>query len=99
MDTNKNKILLEIMRFCKANNMDSYYELKAYAYDHDKDDWLEIMNNRRSRTPLRHYLRSMHKNNRKPYALTRYEAMKNAIVAEERYQERHAEQGKEQWDV
>lgn len=38
MDTNKNKILLEIMRFCKAYNMDSYYELKAYAYDHDKDD-------------------------------------------------------------
>lgn len=52
MDTNKNKILLEIMRFCKANNMDSYYELQAYAYDRDKDDWLDIMNNRRTRTPL-----------------------------------------------
>ena len=99
MDTNKNKILLEIMRFCKANNMDSYYELKAYAYDHDKDDWLEIMNNRRSRTPLRYYLKSLHKRNGKPYELTMYEAMEKVCAAEERYQQRHAEQGREQWNV
>lgn len=31
------------MCFCKANNMDSYYELQVYAYDHDHDelkDWI-----------------------------------------------------------
>ena len=95
MDTNKNKILLEIMRFCKANNMDSYYELKAYAYDHDKDDWLEIMNNRRSRTPLRHYLQSLHRMSKKPYKLTMCEAMEDVDAAKERYQKRQAEQGKE----
>lgn len=91
MDTNKNKILLEIMRFCKANNMDSYYELKAYAYDHDKDDWLEIMNNRRSRIPLRHYLQSLHRMSKKPYKLTMCEAMEDVDAAKERYQKRHAE--------
>lgn len=91
MDTNKNKILLEIMRFCKAYNMDSYYELKAYAYDHDKDDWLEIMNNRRSRTPLRHYLQSLHRMSKKPYKLTMCEAMEDVDAAKERYQKRHAE--------
>lgn len=91
MDTNKNKILLEIMRFCKANNMDSYYELKAYAYDHDKDDWLEIMHNRRSRTPLRHYLQSLHRMSEKPYKLTMCEAMEDVDAAKERYQKRHTE--------
>ena len=99
MDTNKNKILLEIMRFCKENNMDSYYELQAYVYDHDKDDWLDIMNNRRTRTPLRYYLQSLHKRNGKPYELTMYEAMEKVCAAEERYQKRHVEQEKEQWDV
>lgn len=54
MDKNKTKTLSEIMCFCKANNMDSYYELQVYAYDHDKDDWLDIMNNRRTRTPLQY---------------------------------------------
>lgn len=54
MDKNKTKILSEIMCFCKANNMDSYYELQVYAYDHDKDNWLDIMNNRRTRIPLRY---------------------------------------------
>lgn len=91
MDANKNKILLEIMRFCKAYNMDSYYELKAYAYDHDKDDWLEIMNNRQSRTPLRHYLQSLHRMSKKPYKLTMCEAMEDVDAAKERYQKRHAE--------
>ena len=38
MDANKTEILSEIMRFCKSNNMTSYYELQAYVYDHDKDD-------------------------------------------------------------
>ena len=61
MDKNKTEILSEIMRFCKSNNMTSYYELQAYVYDHDKDDWLDIMNNRSSRTPLRHYLQSLHR--------------------------------------
>lgn len=95
MDTNKNKILLEIMRFCKANNMDSYYELQAYVYDHDKDDWLDIMNNRMTRTPIRHYLQSLHKMSKKPYKLTMCEAMEDVDAAKKRYQKRHAEQGKE----
>ena len=41
----------------------------------------------------------MHKNNRKPYVLTMYEAMEKVCAAEERYQKRHAEQGREQWNV
>ena len=32
MDANKTEILSEIMRFCKSNNMTSYYELQAYAF-------------------------------------------------------------------
>lgn len=59
MDANKTEILSEIMRFYKSNNMTSYYELQTYVYDHDKDGWLDIMNNRSSRTPLRHYLQSL----------------------------------------
>ena len=43
MDANKTEILSEIMRFCKSNNMTSYYELQAYAYDRDKADWLAIV--------------------------------------------------------
>lgn len=95
MDKNKTKILSEIMCFCKANNMDSYYELQVYAYDRDKADWLDIMNNRSSRTPLRHYLQSLHKMSKKPYKLTMCEAMEDVDAAKERYQKRHAEQGKE----
>lgn len=33
MDANKTEILSEIMRFCKSNNMTSYYELQVYVYD------------------------------------------------------------------
>lgn len=95
MDKNKTEILSEIMRFCKSNNMTSYYELQAYAYDRDKADWLDIMNNRSSRTPLRHYLQSLHRMSKKPYKLTMCEAMEDVDAAKERYQKRHAEQGKE----
>lgn len=95
MDANKTEILSEIMRFCKSNNMTSYYELQEYAYDRDKADWLDIMNNRSSRTPLRHYLQSLHRMSKKPYKLTMCEAMEDVDAAKERYQKRHAEQGKE----
>lgn len=95
MDANKTEILSEIMRFCKSNNMTSYYELQAYAYDRDKADWLDIMNNRSSRTPLRHYLQSLHRMSKKPYKLTMCEAMEDVDAAKVRYQKRHAEQGKE----
>ena len=95
MDANKTEILSEIMRFCKSNNMTSYYELQAYVYDHDKDDWLDIMNNRSSRTPLRHYLQSLHRMSKKPYKLTMCEAMEDVDAAKERYQKRHAECGKD----
>ena len=33
----------EIMDFCESNNVTSYYELKAYAFDHDKDDWISVL--------------------------------------------------------
>ena len=49
------------------------------------------MNNRSSRTPLRHYLQSLHRMSKKPYKLTMCEAMEDVDAAKERYQKRHAE--------
>lgn len=79
----------EIINFCESNNVTSYYELKAYAFDHDKDDWISVLNNKKSRTPLRYYLQSAHRIDGKPYKLTMCESFQEAIVAEKRYNERH----------
>ena len=81
--------LREIMNFCESNNVTSYYELKAYAFDHDKDDWISVLNNKKSRTPLRYYLQSAHRIDGKPYKSTMCEALEEAITAEKRYNERH----------
>lgn len=81
--------LREIINFCESNNVTSYYELKAYAFDHDKDDWISVLNNKKSRTLLRYYLQSAHRIDGKPYKLTMCKAFQEAIVAEKRYNERH----------
>ena len=86
---NFTETLREIINFCESNNVTSYYELKAYAFAHDKDDWISVLNNKKSRTPLRYYLQSAHRIDGKPYKLTMCEAFQEAIAAEKRYNERH----------
>lgn len=39
-------LLGEIMDFAEENKIISYYELKTYAYQNDKHDWLECLHDR-----------------------------------------------------
>lgn len=50
---------------------------------------ISVLNNKKSRTPLRYYLQSAHRIDGKPYKSTMCEALKEAVAAEKRYNERH----------
>ena len=53
-----NKIIDEIIEYCKLQNNYSYYLMKAYAYDNNKDEWLKIMSKDEYRKDLATFLKT-----------------------------------------
>lgn len=72
----------EIITLSKNNPAWSYYDIEAYAFDHDKEDWLSAMKNPRTREIIALYVEENHSETGIPY-------MNDLSITEARYYERH----------
>lgn len=75
----------EIIDFCDENNIDSYYELSAYAYGHENENWIALLRKRSSRFLIASYLSDKHKKSGTKYKLSRHEAMCKNFAAQSEY--------------
>ena len=60
-------IIYEIIYFVEPQKGYSYYDLERYAYENNKEDWLAVLKNRRSRRTIALYLRSKRRTDGVPY--------------------------------
>lgn len=60
-------IIDEIIDFVEPQKGYSYYDLERYAYENNKEDWLALLRNRRSRRTIALYLRSKRRTDGVPY--------------------------------
>ncbi len=79
----------EIITFSEDNPALSYYDIKAYAFDHDKEDWLDAMRNSRTREIIALMVRETHRKAGIPYMNSHSDSSNNLSYAEARYYERH----------
>lgn len=76
----KARILSEILCYIKDNNEYSYNSLKEYAF-REKNEWLDVFNDRNSRAFISKYLKSKKRKDHARYKTTACEAMENCIDA------------------
>ena len=57
------EILREIIDFVRDKKGYSYYDLKRYAYENDKIEWISVLRNKNSRCFIAGYLRSKRRSN------------------------------------
>ena len=77
----------EIVNYAKETANYSYYDLYAYAYT-DKNEWLPIFQNKKTRYCLNNYLKSAKHSTHTKYKSTMEESMEHCVAAEEAYQKR-----------
>ena len=79
----------EITTFSEENPAWSYYDIKAYAIDHNKEDWLQALRDSHSRGIIALYVRENHRRSGIPYINDLTDSIKNASDTEAKYYERH----------
>ena len=67
MMSKKSEVLEEMVNYVLPQKGISYYDLKNYAYENDKQDWIAVLNDRKSRHFLSVLLRSKRREDRVPY--------------------------------
>lgn len=61
------EILREIINFVRDEKGYSYYDLKRYAYENDKIEWISVLRNKNSRCFIAGYLRDKRCSDGVPY--------------------------------
>lgn len=92
-------VMKEVMDFCDENNIDSYYELSTYAYKHECEEWIKLLERRNTRTVIASYLESKHRKNGTKYKKSKCEAMKENIEAKAEYYQRREKVYLEKFDA
>ncbi len=59
--------LNEIIRFVEPQKGYSYYDLKRYAYENNKEEWIAALRNKNTRACIALYLRSKRRKDKIPY--------------------------------
>jgi hypothetical protein len=57
----------EIIRFVEPQKGYSYYDLKRYADENNKEEWIAALRNKNTRTTVALYLRSKRRKDKTPY--------------------------------
>lgn len=70
--------LIEIVHYCEANKIISYYDTKAYAY-REKPEWIPVFTCKQSRICLAEYLRSMKRKYKLKYDKPAFNAMSECL--------------------
>lgn len=83
------EIAMEMVDFCEDQEGFSYYDLKAYAYNNDKQEWIDLLKSKKYRQFIAIYLRSKRKSDGIKYKNDFVTATNNAFEAEEKYYKRH----------
>ena len=87
MSKEPHEIVKEMIDLANDTPGMSYYDLKAYAYDNDKDDWLDVLRKKTPRTMIAEYLKSRHKKGTR-YNHSLDESMDLCVDAQRKYEER-----------
>jgi hypothetical protein len=83
------QMFIDILDYAEKTKNFSFYELKAYAFDH-KNEWIEFFENKKNLPALSACLKSKkHRLNTK--VRPTYEAMEICLAAEQRYYKKHPE--------
>ena len=89
LDEIKNGALAEMVEYIEDKPGISYYDLKAYAYDNDKDNWIAALKDSTSRNNISTILKDKRREEGIPYRTPERVAMRKAFEAESAYNERH----------
>lgn len=80
--------LLEIIDYVKDKPGTSYYDIKAYAYANELENWIAVTRDRNARTCLSEYLRSKRRRDDVPYNNSMQDSVKQALEAQAKYDEK-----------
>ena len=84
------RILSEMLSFIQSTPGISYYDLKAYAYDNDKEDWLRMLRSPKRRSFISLCIRDFRRDSGKPYNNSLDRSLSYLADAEANYRVRHA---------
>ena len=80
------KSFAEIHKYIATQKGISYYDLVAYSYDNDKDDWIFALDDRKMRRTISLYLKSKRHRDGTKYNHSLEESMSYAMDAKVRYE-------------
>ena len=83
-------VFKEIYAFRKEKVGWSYYDVLAYAYQNDKDNWIRAMKNHDMNKLIASLIREMRKKEGVPYINSLDDSLAAVVKAEEEYNRRHS---------
>ena len=92
--------LSEIIDYVKDKPGTSYYDVKAYAYANELENWIAVLKDRNARTCLSEYLRSKRRKDDVPYNNLMQDSVKQALGAQAKYDKKQpivVPHDKEEW--
>lgn len=85
----RKRIINEILDWRRENSGASYYDMKAYAYNNDRHEWLKLLDDKEARSVVALCFRDMRRSSGKRYIHTYAESYLLLTEAEESYRERN----------
>ena len=79
------KVLQEMLEYIDTQTGLSYYEFKAYCYENDKDDWINMLHDYTGRGYIRLYLQEKRKKEKIKYKTDIKTSLRHSLDAEKEY--------------